>query len=101
MKSGSILVKSAFAAMLAVGLAAAAPAGKAEARHHWIGPALVGAVVGGAIVHHLHKHRHHRHYAYHPVPVRKVHRVYRPRVVYVYPAPVYVPVIGIGFHRHW
>jgi hypothetical protein len=100
MKFGSILVKSAFAAVLAAGLAAAAPAGKAEAKN-WVGPAVVGAIVGGAIVHHLHKHRHHRQYAYHPVPVRKVHRVYRPRVVYVHPAPVYVPVIGIGFHRHW
>lgn len=61
-------------AALAVAFACTLDARRAAA-HDWVGPAIVGAIIGGAIVDNAYRHRYwkqHRHY-------RKPARYHRPR----------------------
>ena len=96
-KARRLLVNTLLAGALATGVSISA-AGKAEARHHWVGPFIIGAFIGAAIVDQAYRH-HHPNYAYgHP---RKVHyRRHHPKVYY-YPQPVFAPMIGIYVPWHW
>ena len=92
----------ALSAAVALALVASIGAGKAQAGHKWIGPAIAGAIVGGIIAHHAYRHHHHhyrhhhskRYYYYPPRPRVVVRRHYhRPhyhgRTVYVAPGHGY------------
>jgi hypothetical protein len=101
----------ALAGAIAIGLSASAIPTEAQASHRWIGPAIAGVVIGAAIAHHAHKrhyHSSHAHYGYPKYKYRKYAHRHRPRVVtygyapmYYYPAPVVVPMFGIGIYPGW
>jgi len=101
-------VRLALAGAVAVGLSATMKPQEAQASHKWIGPAIAGFALGAALTHHAQK-RHYRKHAHYAYPKRRHgHVAYRPRVVhygyapsYYYPAPVVVPMFGIGIYPGW
>jgi len=102
-------LRIALVALAALALAMSFQVNRAHAGGKWIGPAIAGAIIGGAIVHGLHNH----HYKYHKRYAVRHHRPhgyvkhYRPRVVvahppvvYYHPVPVYRVYKPVRVYRH-
>ncbi len=91
----SMAGKLAVAVFLALGLSILAPAAPAQAKGKYVAAGIIGAIVGGALVHHHYKH-HRPHYKTVYYTKRYKHRHYRP--YHRSYGVAYRPKIGIGFH---
>ena len=103
--SGTVM-KTAVAAVIALGLAGAANVERAQAKD-WVGPAIAGAIVGGIIAHQVYKHHgykysYKRHYGA-PSPYRKKvkHRHYRHYPPAYYRPAVVVPLPFFAIRPGW
>jgi len=90
------------AGAVAVGLSTTMKPQEARANHNWVGPAIAGFIVGAAVAHSAQRHRHYKkRYAYGHPKRRHGHVQYGYAPTYYYPAPVVVPMFGIGIYPGW
>jgi hypothetical protein len=102
------LSKKAIGLGLAIAVALPVFAAPQQAQAHrsnrWVGPAIVGLIIGGIIADQAYRHNNYRrHYVYDPYPYGYPRYKHRRVITYGYPGPVYYPypVYRPGIYFSW